>query len=198
MGRNVFPNLMFFSHTCAVRLLLAVFWRLRVINRDRRPARGVIVAPNHLSYADPPVVGAAFPFKPVWFMAKRELFAHPLIGAYLRSLQAFPVDRGAADLRAFRTAVGVLRNGGSVVLFPQGTRHPVFSREQIKPGFALLARIGRADVLPVVLRNTDCMSRFRRIVVSVGYPVSWRQPEEAIVDQYAQRMGELLEHADER
>jgi len=199
MDRSVPLNLTFHVHACAVRVLLALFWRMRIIHPERRPADGgVIVAPNHQSYADPPVIGAAFPFKPVWFMAKRELFAYPLFGKYLRSLQAFPVDRGTADLRAFRTAVGILRSGGSVVLFPQGARYREFSLEQIKPGFALLARVGRADVLPVFLHNTDGMLRFRQIVVAVGNPISWRQSEEAIVGQYFQTMVELRELINER
>src|SRR5690606_28111202 len=95
-------------------------WRLRVEGREHVPRQGgAILAPNHISNVDPPAVGAAAP-RPVYFMAKEELYQMPLLGRILPRLHAFPVRRGTVDRAALRRAEELLRAGELVVIFPEG------------------------------------------------------------------------------
>ena len=111
-----------FSRVC-VNAVLRTVWRMRVSGRERVPRTGpLIVAANHVSYFDPPVLGCALP-RPLHFMAKKELFAVPLLGAMIRLYNAFPVDRGRGDVGAIKRAVEALKAGNAVLLFPEGTRN---------------------------------------------------------------------------
>jgi 1-acyl-sn-glycerol-3-phosphate acyltransferase len=101
--------------------LLRLWFRVRVEGAEHLPADGpAVIAPNHKSLMDPFFVGVAAP-RPVRFMAKSELFRGP-IGPLIRRLGAFPVRRGGRDAEAIETAREILREGGLVVVFPEGTR----------------------------------------------------------------------------
>src|SRR6185503_9921393 len=103
------------------RTLFAVYFRWRVFNAERVPRTGpVILAANHASFLDPPLVGAGFNRR-CNFLARDTLFRYPGIGALLHSWRAVPVDRegGAAGLKAI---LDRLLQGGVIILFPEGTR----------------------------------------------------------------------------
>src|SRR5919107_1587626 len=100
-----------------------VYFRLGRIGRDHVPAAGpVILAANHRSFLDPFVI-AVMVRRPIYFMAKKELFGfHPVVSWLLGALGAFPIDRGASDQQAMATARAILDRGGVVLMFPEGTR----------------------------------------------------------------------------
>lgn len=82
------------------------------------PEKGaIIVAPNHKSYWDPPMIGVAFKTRIVHFMAKEELFKNPVFGWVIRQLGTFPVRRGVTDRAAIRQAVKVLKDGYPLGIF---------------------------------------------------------------------------------
>ena len=117
-GRGVNPVVYW-----AVRALLEPFFhlyfRFRRDGREHIPAEGpVIIAANHRSFLDPFVIGM-MTRRPVYYVAKRELFANRLVGWFLSSLGAFPVTRGAADQDMFATARSILARGGVVLIFPE-------------------------------------------------------------------------------
>ena len=104
------------------QLLFRIVFRARVIGAENLPQQGaVILAANHMSNWDPPFL-ACFMRRHVAYMAKEELFEHPVFGAAIRACHAFPVKRGAADRAAIKTAVEVLKLGHCLGLFPEGTR----------------------------------------------------------------------------
>ena len=110
-----------------VRAILDFFFfivfRLHVEGRENVPEKGaIIVAPNHKSYWDPPMIGVAFKTRIVHFMAKEELFKNPVFGWVIRQLGTFPVRRGVTDRAAIRQAVKVLKDGYPLGIFPEGTR----------------------------------------------------------------------------
>lgn len=111
---------------------------MRVSGLENVPAAGgIIVAPNHISNLDPPVIGCALPDgRRIRFMAKIELFKHPVVRWVVTALGAFPVRRGMADRTAIRTALSLLEQGGDGRRLPrrdtQQNRHPRPSRA--RPG----------------------------------------------------------------
>ncbi|EYB67379.1 phospholipid/glycerol acyltransferase [Deinococcus phoenicis] len=106
-----------------------------------------VIAGNHGLALDPFVIGYAVPpqVARVQFMTKQEAFGWPLVGPVLRSVGAFPVDRAAHDARAVRRAIRVLRAGGCVGIFPQGTR----GGHELHGGVALIALRARVPTVPV-------------------------------------------------
>ena len=108
-----------------VRAILDFFFfivfRLHVEGRENVPEKGaIIVAPNHKSYWDPPMIGVAFKTRIVHFMAKEELFKNPVFGWVIRQLGTFPVRRGVTDRAAIRQAVKVLKGRGGCLLANHG------------------------------------------------------------------------------
>ncbi|HEX6971434.1 MAG TPA: lysophospholipid acyltransferase family protein, partial [Limnochordia bacterium] len=143
--------------------LLRLTFRVRVEGLENLPRQGsLILAANHASYIDPPLLGAATPRR-LYFMAKRELFTIPLFGALIRRFGAFPVRRGALDRQAIRSALELLARGEAVVLFPEGTRHRSGGLLPGQQGVAMLASRSGAPIVPVGLVGTRRL--FRRLPV---------------------------------
>lgn len=110
----------------------------------------LIITPNHVSYADPPLV--TIPVRrPVYYMALRSLFEVPGLGWLIRHLRAFPVEAEAADTRATREAVRLLQAGAALMIFPEGGRSMDGRLQPFKPGaFRLACSLG-VPVLPVTI-----------------------------------------------
>lgn len=154
-----------------VRVLARTVWRARVFGTDNVPRSGpLIVACNHLSYLDPPIMGCLCPRR-ISYMAKKELFAMPLLGPMIRALGAYPVDRQGSAMAAIRRSLSVLQAGGAVGIFPEGTRN----RDGTVPpqtGVALLASLARAPVVPACVRGTDRALRLAHVDVAFGPPLA--------------------------
>jgi 1-acyl-sn-glycerol-3-phosphate acyltransferase len=126
---------------------------------SRIPREGpVILAANHISNADPVVVGAWLTprlGRRIHWLGKREMFDWPIVGWMARNGGVVPVDRGAADVEAFRLAERVLAAGQVLVVFPEGTRSPTGELQQPKDGLAMLALRTDATIVPIGVSNTD-------------------------------------------
>lgn len=128
---------------------------LRIQGLEHVPTSGpVLVASNHLHNADPILLAVAFP-RPLYFMAKRELFANRLLGGVLRFAGAFPVDRGKADRQAIRNAETFLAHGEAVAMFPEGTRSVARKLGPGQPGAGLILIRSKAPLLPVAITGTE-------------------------------------------
>src|SRR5919204_2324827 len=99
-----------------------LYFRLSRIGREHIPESGpVIFAANHRSFLDPFILGVCSR-RPVYYIAKREIFANPIVAWFVSSLGAFPVHRGAGDADMLETARAILERGDCVLMFPEGTR----------------------------------------------------------------------------
>jgi len=135
-------------------VLLRLVFRLRASGAEHVPRQGpLLLAANHVSVLDPPVVGAAAP-RPLQFMAKAELFQIPLFGPLIRRLNAYPVEREGADAGALRHALLLLREGKALLVFPEGTRGTEGTLGPGRAGAGLLAAHAEAPVVPVYIRGT--------------------------------------------
>lgn len=126
---------------------------------DRIPRDGpLIIASNHLSNADGVVVGGWLTprlGRRIHWLGKREMVEWPILGRFARAGSVHPVDRGAADVEAFRLAQRILDEGHVLVVFPEGTRSTTGGLQEAKDGLALLALRSGAPILPVGVSGTD-------------------------------------------
>ncbi|NPB05047.1 MAG: 1-acyl-sn-glycerol-3-phosphate acyltransferase [Aquificae bacterium] len=113
----------------------------------------LIVAPNHRSYIDPPLMNAVSP-EPLVFLAKKELFEGRLKNWLFRNMNAIPVDRSRADLEALNEALERLKEGCKVCIFPEGRRAPENGFLRGKPGVGYLAVKSGVPVVPVYIHNS--------------------------------------------
>jgi 1-acyl-sn-glycerol-3-phosphate acyltransferase len=135
-----------------MRPLLAGYYRLQVEGAERVPRRGpVILASNHDSFVDIPLLAVVTP-RPVWFMARQELFRSALGRWFFHSLGGFPVRRDLNDLSSIRAGLAVLRWGWILGMYPEGTRST-----QLLPflaGPAWMALVTGAPIVPLRMRGT--------------------------------------------
>jgi len=141
------------------RKLSALVTGFRVNGTCNVPRRGgLIIACNHISELDPPILGFAIP-RTVAYMAKMELFTRRFSDFFLRKLNAFPVNRRGLDRDAIRTTLQLLRRNEAVVIFPEGTRSNDGRMLPVKNGISLLAVSARVPVTPAFIWGTDHLKR---------------------------------------
>jgi len=145
-------------------------FRYRVVGAENVPLHGgVVVAANHISNLDPPLLGVAVP-RPVSYMAKKELFAIPVLGPVISHLNAFKVDRDAGGTAALRASLRLLKEGRCVGIFPEGGRN-LTGTNQEKAGAAFLAAASGAPVVPAAIVGSRKLRPFARVTVIFGEPL---------------------------
>ena len=157
-------------HRIGFRELLRRVYRIELVGAHRFPADGpAIVVANHESIWDPFILGVATP-REIHYMAKSELFEPRPLAWAMRSLNAFPVERGGGDREAMSEAGRLLAGGAVLGIFPQGTSKP---ERQIgwHRGAARLALATGAPIVPVRLSGTRPLLRLTRIRIVVGEPI---------------------------
>jgi len=173
------------------RLVLLALWRFRSLQSDNVPATGaVIVACNHVSYLDPVVLGVGIT-RPVTYLAKKELFAIPVLGPIIAGLGAYPTNREAGGVAAVRAALRVLKEGRCVGIFPEGTRNLRGDAEE-KGGAALLGALSGAPVVPAAIAGTRDAKRFHAIRVIYGEPIRIERQRKADGDDLEKWTAEIM------
>ncbi|TAK95661.1 MAG: 1-acyl-sn-glycerol-3-phosphate acyltransferase, partial [Verrucomicrobia bacterium] len=162
------------------RLMYRFVFRWRVFNAERVPLTGpVILASNHLSFLDPPLVGSAL-HRDINYLARDTLFRYPGIGWLLRSWNSVPVDRDGAGAAGLRAILDRLLAGGAIILFPEGTRSKDGKLQPARSGIGLTVIKSDALVVPVRVFGTyEAYGRHmkiplpHRVAVKYGVPMKF-------------------------
>jgi 1-acyl-sn-glycerol-3-phosphate acyltransferase len=166
------------------RILARLLFRYRIIHRERLPETGgIILAANHQSYFDPPLVGICSR-RPVYYLARKTLMEWPFFGRLFPDMNVIPVDRGGNDMSALKTVIRKIRDGEGVVLFPEGTRSPDGKLQPAQAGVGLVIAKTLAPVVPMrIFGSYEAFPRgskgvkFHPIRVVVGEPIAFTKAD---------------------
>jgi glycerol-3-phosphate dehydrogenase (NAD(P)+) len=181
--RGVSPTVYRISRAL-LQVVAHLYWRLRRTGLEHVPAEGpVLLVCNHRSIIDPFIIGLCSR-RPIYYVAKEEIFGSRFVGWYVSSLGAFPVRRGKADADMIETAKAILRRGDPVLIFPEGTRTRPGPLGSPKRGIGRLALETGATVVPVAMIGTEAIRkgwriRPKQIRVRIGPPLRFPHVEPA-------------------
>jgi 1-acyl-sn-glycerol-3-phosphate acyltransferase len=153
-------------------VIYGMFFRGEVVGLENLPADGAyLIASNHASHLDPPIVGSHLP-QQVCFFARKTLWKPGLAAWWLDAVGTIPVDRdGGADVTAIKRVLGALKKEKVVILFPEGTRSPDGRLQIPKPGVGMLACRAQVPVVPVrIFGSFEAFDRRGRL--NLGQPIS--------------------------
>ncbi len=181
------------------KLYLGLFFRMRVYGKKHFHPGSAIIAANHASNLDPPVVSAACP-EEVHFLAKEGLFKSFFFGNLIRHLNAHPITRVGADSAMFKLIIGLLKSGHKVILFPEGSRTKDGQLQPIERGLPFLMMKARCPIQPVYVHGTwdawppgrKLPKLFGKITCVFGSPIEWEEFEDLEKRDAEQRIMERM------
>lgn len=184
---------------CLTQILFGILFRPAVFGKENVPMDGpVIMAANHLSNWDPPFAGTYMP-RPVAYMAKEELFKPAICGWIISQLYAFPVKRGAADRAAIKTAIGILKQGLCLGVFPEGHRSKDGKLGKAEAGVSLLAAMSKAPVVPTAIIGTNKIfangGMLPKLQIIFGEPMFFegKHNDKAALEDFSKKIMENIE-----
>lgn len=174
------PNFLYSIVIVIARTCFRIFYRHRVYGREHVVPGAAILAANHASFLDPPILSTSV-YDQVFFLARKSLF-RGLFGRFIYALNARPVSgEGAGDVRVFREIEEVLKAGGKLILFPEGTRSESGEIGPIKGGLSIIVAKTGCAVIPAYLYGTGKIwgrdrkfpKIFGKTACIFGTPVTW-------------------------
>lgn len=162
-----------------------IFYRHKVYGLEHYYTEAAIIAGNHSSFYDPPILAISWP-EEVHFLARESLFKNPVFGALIRKLNSHPVSGDASDISVFKLICKLLDEGKKIILFPEGKRGETDALEALKPGVAMLVARSKSAVIPAYIHGTfSIWNRFRkfpkffsqRTACVFGTPILWKEFE---------------------
>ena len=180
------------------KAIAKIFFNYRVIGAENMIEEGpCIIAANHCSYLDPPLVGVASK-RAIHYLARKSLLDVPILGPILPELNVIPVDQKNADRSALMGIIRVIRGGGAALIFPEGTRSREGNLQPAQPGIGMIVAKTGAPVVPVrVFGSFEAFPRERRIArcvtvtVAVGRPLHFSPEGDSGRDAY-QKIGDSI------
>jgi 1-acyl-sn-glycerol-3-phosphate acyltransferase len=173
---------------------LKLVYRLEVHGLEHVPeANNYIVAPNHLSTLDPPMIAGVLP-RPVAYMAKKELFKNPFMRWWLNWLGSFAVDRENLSVSTIKTVLTIKKTDWVFGIFPQGTRQKPGEISNITKGFASLAKTTKCGILPVGVIGAHEVKRLPftgKIIINIGEIIPYSDNVDEMVEKWIESIQQL-------
>ncbi len=204
--RGVAPITPFYRRARAISRGLFAFWfRWRRIGLENIPPEGpVLLASNHVSFIDPPMVGSAVD-RTVSFLARDTLFSVPVVGTVIRKLNAVPVDRDGGGGAGLKAILDRLKAGGCIVLFPEGTRSGDGQLQRARSGIGLTVLKSEAVVVPVrVFGAYEAFGRHRKfplpgqVTLKFGPPLTFHRERAEAATCSKARLKEIYQEIADR
>lgn len=198
-------NPVYFLGWSFYRAAFATYFRWRVYGTENVPLKGsVILAANHESFLDPPLVGSGLK-REINYLARKSLFRYPLLGWVLRTVNAVPVDRDGGGAAGLKAIMDRLHAGGGIILFPEGTRTSDGKMQPARSGIGLTVIKSDAPVVPVRVFGTfEAWGRGvkfpkpHRVAVKYGKPMDFSALRAEAKDCSKARLKEIYQQvADE-
>ena len=156
--------------------LVKWLYRMNIIGAEHIPQNGkMILCSNHRSTMDPIFLGISVKQRQIYYMAKEELFLNHgiVVGNFLRALGAFPVKRDCSDMKALKTAITILEQGGLLGIFPQGGIVQYGVPFKPKSGVAMIAYHAKAPVIPISIYTNGNIKLFKPVTIRFGKPIAY-------------------------
>lgn len=166
------PSILFRCVYGLVKVAFHMFYNIEVEGRENIPDEPCVIASNHRTNADPPMIAITSGCTKFGFVAKEELFKFPPFGWLISKLGAFPVTRGKGDMAVIDTAVSKIREDRKLVIFPEGTRSKTGKVGRGKTGVALIAAKSGAPVVPAGIVFEGKLKFRTKVTVKYGKPIS--------------------------
>jgi 1-acyl-sn-glycerol-3-phosphate acyltransferase len=183
------------------RVFFKVYGRWKIVGHDKIPKTGAaIVACNHVSYVDPPMVGSAV-MRECAFMARHDLFEKKFLGWLLPKLGSFPVNRDKRDRQAIKLGLEALQKGLVLIIFPEGGRSDDQTLQRGELGTALFVQKSGAPVVPTAVIGPETMlppgaSKLKRVPLKIvfGDPIHFEPTatREEIISTIMRAIAKLL------
>jgi 1-acyl-sn-glycerol-3-phosphate acyltransferase len=182
------------------KAIAKTFFSYRVIGAENMIEEGpCIIAANHCSFFDPPLVGVACK-RAIHYLARKSLLDWPVVGPVFPDLNVIPVDQKNADRSALMAAIRVVRTGGAILVFPEGTRSADGRLQAAQPGVGMIVAKTGAPVAPMrIFGSFEAFPRNRKfprratISVVVGKPLQFPPEEISKRDIYQKTSDRILD-----
>lgn len=193
---------------CMTWMFFKIFYRHRVYGSHHYYSQAAIIAANHSSFYDPPILAISWP-EEVHFLAREGLFKNPLFGGLIRKLNAHPVSGDATDIGVFKVICALLGEEKKIILFPEGKRGKTDALGTLKPGIAVLVSRSKSAVIPAYIHGSfSIWGRSRsfpklggKTACVFGSPIRWsefahldkKHAQQALLDKLTESIEALRE-----
>ena len=192
-------NLSYQFFRLGAQVVFSALFNVRVLGRENVPQEGpLLILSNHQSYLDPVLCGLGL-HRELDYLAREGLFSNRYFGSFIRSLNAFPVQRDRADTRAMREVIRRLKEGRAITMFPEATRSADGRIRAIKGGFDLIVRRAEAVTIPTVIDGAyeawprhQMLPGMGRIYVQFGKGITSEEAKKMGREEFVNEINERL------
>lgn len=188
--------------TCSCLIYFKLFHRHQVLGRENYFKGPAILAPNHASFFDPPLIGASCP-EHIYYLARGSLFDNRIFKKILKWLNAYPVTGTPQDLTSFKVMAEMIEKGHKVVIFPEGERSHDKELAPIKSGIGMMAMRYKCPIIPVYIAGTyDVWNRHQTLpklwgktACVFGKPIHWQDFSDLTKKEAQEQIAKAVEQA---
>lgn len=198
-------NFFYWFTKSSFKVFFKVFYNHKIYGLEHFIKGRGIIAPNHTSFFDPPMIAASWP-EDASFLARKTLFSSPFFGPMIRRLNSYPVNGTTQDLGSIKLVCQLLSENKKVVIFPEGIRSKDGNLGQIKSGIGMLAIRCQSPIIPVYISGCyDIWNRYQRFpklsgktACVFGTPIDWQKFSHLEKKEAQEKIAESISKAIEK